>query len=232
MIQHHATGHASPAHHPPAEYLMDYATGALAEARAMAIAAHVDLCPHCREEVARFEAIGGAMIGAEAPAEEGDDGSLRRALQQIDRPADRPGRGAAPGQADDATRHLLPSSLWPYVGGNVGALAWRTVGLGVREAKLPVTGKGHRVSLLRIAAGRGIARHTHGGDEFTLVLAGGFTDRGAHYGRGDFALADPGLEHRPVADAGEDCICLAVIDAPMRFTGFFGRLISPFLKTA
>ena len=42
MIQHHATGHASPAHHPPAEYLMDYATGALAEARAMAIAAHVE----------------------------------------------------------------------------------------------------------------------------------------------------------------------------------------------
>ena len=48
--------------------------------------------------------------------------------------------------------------------------------------------------------------------------------------RGDVAEADPSVNHQPVADPGEDCICLAVTDAPLRLTGPFGRLLNPFLR--
>ena len=73
--------------------------------------------------------------------------------------------------------------------------------------------------------------HTHASSELTLVLAGGFTDQFGHFLRGDLAEADASVEHRPVADPGEDCLCLAVTDGPMRLTGPLGRLINPFLRS-
>ena len=73
-------------------------------------------------------------------------------------------------------------------------------------------------------------RHTHGGEEITLVLAGAFSDEHGFYERGDVAVANENIEHRPVAHASGDCICLAVTDAPVRLTGGVGRLLNPFLK--
>jgi putative transcriptional regulator len=64
----------------------------------------------------------------------------------------------------------------------------------------------------------------------TLVLAGGFSDASGHYLKGDVAVADPSVDHRPVADAGADCLCLAVTDAPLRLTGRFGRYLNAFLR--
>ena len=90
---------------------------------------------------------------------------------------------------------------------------------------------GHKVELLKIAAGRAVPRHTHKGDELTLVLAGGFTDDTGHYGKGDFAFADGERVHQPHADEGEDCIALAVLDAPVVPTGALHRLLHPFLRT-
>ncbi|MCC6469974.1 MAG: cupin domain-containing protein [Alphaproteobacteria bacterium] len=217
-------------HHPPCELLMDYASGALGEPRALAVAAHVGLCALCRTEVARLEAVGGALVEAEAETSAArDDQLLQATFDRLDRPE---AAGApVPAGPDDATRRLLPSAVWPYVAGGIDRLAWKTVGIGVREAVLAPGGSALRVSLLRIAPGRAVAKHTHGGAELTLVLAGGFTDGGEHYARGDFALADQAVDHRPVADPGEDCLCLAVREGPMRLTGAIGRLIILFLRT-
>jgi putative transcriptional regulator len=226
MIHHHP--HPHPQHHPMAELLFDYATGAMAEGRALAVAAHLGLCAACRAEVGRYEAVGGTLLRDAAPDADGDDALLQATLRRLDEAAP---VEAAPRPLDSRTRAALPSPVWPYVAGGIDALRWKSVGIGVREAVLPIEGSGHRVSLLRIAAGRAIAKHTHGGEELTLVLAGGFSDRGDHYARGDFALADPSDEHRPVADPDGECLCLAVTEAPMRLTGLVGRLIAPFLKT-
>ena len=49
-----------------------------------------------------------------------------------------------------------------------------------------------------------------------------------HYARGDIALAEADLDHKPMTDAGEDCICFAVTDAPLHLTGPFGRLLDRF----
>ena len=55
---------------------------------------------------------------------------------------------------------------------------------------------------------------------------GGFTDAKGHYLRGDVAQADATVDHKPVADPGEDCLSLVVTDAPLRFTGRFGRYLN------
>jgi putative transcriptional regulator len=83
---------------------------------------------------------------------------------------------------------------------------------------------------MRIRAGRAVPRHTHRGYELVCVLEGGFSDAAGHYGRGDVAVADDGVDHQPTADADGDCICLAVTDAPVRLTGRFWRLLNPFVR--
>jgi putative transcriptional regulator len=72
--------------------------------------------------------------------------------------------------------------------------------------------------------------HTHRGNEYTLVLDGSFSDKAGDYHQGDFILADTQTIHQPKAANDGDCICFAVTDAPLKMTGFFGRLLNPFLK--
>ena len=85
---------------------------------------------------------------------------------------------------------------------------------------------GGEASLLLIRAGATGPMHTHRGIERTLVLSGSFSDDYGTFAAGDCAVADGEVEHRPTAGTEADCLCLAVSDAPPRFTGAIG----PFLN--
>ena len=95
---------------------------------------------------------------------------------------------------------------------------------------MPLADKSYRATLMRIGAGKGLPVHRHAGSEYTLVLAGGFADGRDRFDRGDVCVADPTVEHKPVADPDQPCICLVVAEAPVVLTGIFGRLLNPFLK--
>ena len=84
--------------------------------------------------------------------------------------------------------------------------------------------------LLFIPAGAAVPDHGHNGMELTMVLQGAFSDEVDHFARGDVEIADEDLEHTPVADISEDCICLAVTDAPLKFNKLMPRLFQPFLR--
>ena len=212
-------------HHPELDLLTDYSTGALAEGEALSVSCHTALCDLCRRHVRDMEQIGGDILGELDPVALQPD-ALERALSRIDEPGVPPTQPAV----DDETRNVLPSPLWHYVAGNMSKLRWRRVTPALSSARLTLSRDSHQVDLLRIAAGRPVPRHTHQGNELTLVLAGGYTDDTGHFARGDFTQADGGLTHRPVADPGEDCIALAVLDAPILPTGFIGKLLRPFVR--
>jgi len=72
--------------------------------------------------------------------------------------------------------------------------------------------------------------HGHKGAEMTMVLKGAFRDDGEYFARGDVEIADSDLHHTPVADIHEDCICLAVTDAPLTFRGLIPKIAQPFLR--
>jgi putative transcriptional regulator len=72
--------------------------------------------------------------------------------------------------------------------------------------------------------------HGHRGTELTLVLQGAFADANDRFNRGDIEIADEDVTHTPVALAGEDCICLAATDAPLRFRGLMPRLAQPLFR--
>lgn len=219
----------STVHHPAEDLLAAYAAGTLAEAPSLIVATHMALCPACRAEVRRLEAVGGLMLEdmPEAPV---TDDLLSAILAEIDM-----GGGASlavkarPRPMAGSHAPTLPQPLRGYVGGDLDQVRWSRVIRGVEEAEV-LCGSSAKVRMLRIKAGMAMPRHTHQGSELTLVLAGGFSDEMGHYGRGDFATVDGSVDHSPVADPDGDCVCLAVMDAPLRLTGPIGRLLNPFVK--
>ncbi len=204
------------------DLLIAHAAGKLAEPVALVIATHLSLSPTSRRRYAGYEAAGGVLLDA-LPGEDPGPGAWDRLVARLGEPDAPP---AAPGPVA-ATR--LPRPLSDYVPGGLDAMKWRHYGP-ASEADLAIDGPGYRTRLIRLKAGRGIPRHTHGGSELTLVLEGAFTDGTGHYGRGDLAIADGTVDHRPVADEGQDCLCLAVTDAPLRLTGPIGRFFNPFIR--
>ncbi|MCB2108841.1 MAG: cupin domain-containing protein, partial [Rhodobacteraceae bacterium] len=84
--------------------------------------------------------------------------------------------------------------------------------------------QGYRARVLRIAPGTRVPHHGHGGEEMTMVLAGGYTDESGSFARGDVQCADQSTVHQPVADPGEPCIALTVTRGALVPTGFFSIL--------
>lgn len=214
------------AHHPHEALLLDYSTGALTEGWSLAVASHLALCPACRQTAADLDALGGSLLELAAPkAVVGPDISAVMA-QLGDSPPD---AGEKVRQTVHPGRPVLPEPLRSYVGGDVSDAKWQRLGLGAYQAAIPLEGASEVARLLRIPAGRPVPEHTHRGQELTLVLAGAFDDVTGHYARGDLQDADETLAHQPHAAPGMDCICLAVTDAPLRFSNFAARLVQPFL---
>ena len=66
--------------------------------------------------------------------------------------------------------------------------------------------------------------------ELTLVLQGAFRDDSDRFGPGDIEVADESMIHQPVAEAGQECICLSATDAPLRFRRLLPRIAQSFLR--
>lgn len=215
-------------HHVSDELLLDYASGSLGESWSLAVSTHLALCPESRRRLEALEMTGGALLSEIAPAGEheisDDQWTQIRALLTQD-------AGAAPASQTAAKpgNPVLPEPLRSYVGGDVDALKWKQLGPGAYHFPIQ-TGDGEAiVRLLRIPAGKPVPEHTHGGRELTVVLSGYFKDGDDVFRRGDFEEADQDLTHQPIAGEGEDCICLAVTDAPLKFKSWLVRLVQPVL---
>lgn len=208
------------------ELLIAHAAGKLPEPVGLAIATHLAMCPAARARYARYEAVGGVLLEDLDPAEMAGDAWQRLVVRLDAEPQDDVADSLlqAAGDADP-----LPWPLRDYLPGPLDSLKWRNLG-NAAEAELRIRAPGYRTTLIRVRAGRMVPQHTHEGNELTVVLRGAFHDETSHYVRGDLAIADASVDHRPVADEGEDCLCLAVTDAPLRLTGRFGRFLNPFIR--
>ncbi|MBT8149188.1 MAG: ChrR family anti-sigma-E factor [Gammaproteobacteria bacterium] len=124
----------------------------------------------------------------------------------------------------------LPASVAKLLQGGWQSLRWKKLGRTLRVATLECGDTQREVALHRLRAGGSVANHDHGGDEVTVVLRGSFSDQQGLYLPGDFLLRKQGEQHRPVASGDTECLCLSVVDAPIKFTGFFTQLLNPFIK--
>ncbi len=205
-------------HHLDEATLMGYATGNLPEAFNLLVAAHVSLCDACRAAVESYDAVGGSLLeGATAAMSENSLATTLARLKSEPVIAKQPKNDGA-----------LPTPLQHYVGGDLASIKWRPVGMGVKQAVLATSGTA-TARLLFIPAGTAMPHHGHRGTELTMVLQGAFQDDEAYFARGDVEIADASVNHIPVADIHDDCICLAVTDAPLRFKGWLPRIVQKFV---
>jgi putative transcriptional regulator len=161
----------------------------------------------------------------EEPGTEIEESALERVMARL---ADAPVEAkAAPAAAAMPDFEWAPPPLWPYLHSSA---AWKRVLGGFEEIRLALRDGTHSVSLLRLQPGKGLPLHRHGGSEYTVVLQGGYTDSTGNYGVGDFAVGPGQQEHQPIADPGEPCIALIVLEKPIVLTGSWGRWLNPLMR--
>ncbi|MFP8966933.1 ChrR family anti-sigma-E factor [Pokkaliibacter sp. CJK22405] len=225
----------TPVHHPDDATLISYAAGALSLPLSITLSCHLAVCPQCRERLKQAQAVGGALlercdeIQLSSNARSNmlaalDDDSLDQApvtaaepkLQDLD----------DTGINDHAREDLIPAPLRPWLGERYSELRWSTLAPGMKQVKITLPQGNLR--LFRITPGTCMPHHGHGGSEMTLVLKGSYSDEVGRFQPGDIADLDPDIEHQPIADRDQDCICLIATDAPLKFSGFVPRLLQPF----
>jgi putative transcriptional regulator len=197
-------------HHPAEATLISCAAGTLPAAHARVVRVHASLCPACAAGLRAAEAAGGALLEALDPVALAPD-ALVRTLARLD---------------------LAPPEPEPP-GFDLAALMagrWRRVAPGIAMiALLPRDATDSRLDLIRVAPGRSLLAHGHGGAETTCVLRGAFADDAGSYGPGDCVETDPELTHQPRALPGEDCVCLIAVTHHLRPRSWLGRLVRPLL---
>jgi putative transcriptional regulator len=188
--------------HPPPTMLADYAAGTLSRGMTLAVAAHLGLCPGCRDRAARLASLCGALFASCAEPVAPSKRCLEAALERLEGEVARsPAREAA-----------LPAPLCHCLA-PPRALAWRVVGPGLSRCRLEGF-PAEEVGLVRAEPGTRVPAHGHAGPEATLVLEGGLLDDGRTYRRGDIAFCDETVEHSPEVVGTEPCLYLVVASAP------------------
>jgi putative transcriptional regulator len=202
--------------HPPEETLLSLASGEADLALRATVEGHLDSCPSCRATVSELTLAGGALLRG-LPAAPLPEDLWRQVLARV-----------APGAPvpDPLAALPLPAGTRGELPPRTRELRWQSAWTpGARYAMLShdrVTG-----SLLLVGhmpPGRGFPRHLHPGREDVLILNGGYEDDRGRYEAGEYTVYEPGSEHRPVTEPGEECWILLRLEAPVRFLGWRGGL--------
>lgn len=205
-------------HHIPDAILAAYAAGALPQAYGVAVASHISLCSQCRIALEAHQAVGGAVLEnthSVAVSSMLKDNILAQLDDSFTPEPVFERNGIYPGPVMETMQGRSPK--------------WKKLGMGVRQDILSADKHGS-VRLLYIPPGQAVPDHSHNGMEMTLVLQGSFSDGTGHFGVGDIEIADETLEHTPIADPGDACICLAATDARLRFNALVPRLLQPLFR--
>ena len=211
-------------HHPTDSLLAAFALGTLDHGQHVAIATHLVSCPQCRTFIRSMEQVGGAVLTSLPPAAMAA-GALAAVEARLNEPV-RPASAKMTPMVPEAEIPGLPKFVRRYQFGN---WKWVAPSVHLRRIMLPHASD-TRVFLLKSGPATKMLEHAHTGFEMTCVLSGGFSQGGAHFGPGDFDLGDETVDHEPVVDSGQDCVCLVAMQGDLRLNGLLGRIIQPFVR--
>ncbi|MFT6266020.1 MAG: putative transcriptional regulator [Oleiphilaceae bacterium] len=209
-------------YHPSDELLMSFAAGQLPNALGIMTACHLQKCQQCSTKVGMYEELGAELIDSTQAISMGNN-SLNNLLNRLDL---EPTEAKTPEFTGDPR---TPKPLRRFMPEYFDKLSWSGFSSSIKEYILPFSDEAYTAKFYKISAGKELPVHTHKGNEFTLVMEGSFSDNSGDYHSGDFILAGTQTIHQPKAAKDCDCICFAVVDAPLKMTGFFGRMLNPFL---
>lgn len=209
--------------HPDLDLLTEYAAGSLPLAQSACVSIHVNQCTRCQRSTQQLTELGASLFEALEPEKTGD-AQLHAVLARLDEE-----QPLAYARRRNSARDT-PAILQRLMRGDFSDLRWKHLSSELRISYLRTGDPNYEFALYHMRAGGRVPEHTHRGLEMTLVLQGGFSDADGTYLPGDFLLRRPGDVHAPTALQSEDCVCLGVLDAPLKFTHWKFRWMNPFLK--
>lgn len=224
-------GSANPFHTVKDEWLASYAAGALSPLKRLVIACQVEMQPLLASYLRRLDEVGGAFLET-AKGEAISSSFVERLLASID---------DAPQGTDkispDETRvsgsrvaSWAPAQFQEFLEHSKLRLRWRKAGPGVERAQLVEDGN-ERLYLLKAKPGLKLPMHTHQGEEWTLILQGGYHVGDKGYARGDLHREDETCTHQPmIDDGGEACISLVVDEGMLKFTDPIMKILQPLIR--
>lgn len=226
------------------ELMAGYAVGSLPPAFDLVVSCHLTMNEESLAGVEAYEAVGGAVLAETAPAAVSGD-AFAETLARIDAPQVASDPVIAPAQSKgrvhsngrvQSEKHaqsqedaIFPAPLRELVGGDANAVKWKRLGGGIKQAILLDEDEAS-ARLLYIPGGAAVPDHGHNGLELTLVLQGAFSDEVDRFARGDLEIATDDLDHQPIAEPGEACICLAATNGPLKFNAFLPRMLQPLFR--
>lgn len=198
------------------DQLPEYLLGTLGEEERQAVAHHLTRCAVCARRHEQLhpatEPLAASVSPLPPPSRVGE--RLRAFIRGEGRFADFVPAVARLFDLDPATaRGLLALLSRPD--------SWLE-GLIPGVAMMPVEGgprlEGSLATFVRLPAGCRFPTHTHGGEETTFVLQGGFReDSGREVWPGEFLERHTGTTHTFVAVEGPDCIAASVVRGELHF---------------
>ncbi len=209
-------------HHLDDATILAFAAGTVGEAHGILVASHLSLCPQCRDTFRNAESLGGGILAsqAEAPVSDLCRAATLASLDAVMAPKPQPKK-----QSD------LPLALSRALGGiSMSEINWhkKAPGVAVFDVLLSKDTK-TKLKLLRLGHGRTMPEHGHGGEELTLILKGSYHDHMGRFTPGDVADLDHEIEHQPIVDSDEDCICVVAFETQAKFKSLWARLAQPFV---
>lgn len=210
-------------HHPDTRLLNEFSAGSLPLAQSVCVSLHLKYCAQCQRDHRRLQELGSAMFENLAPSQV-DDSLLQSVMARLDEEPALTYR--EPGGKNDG----YPGLVQRLMARDFDDLDWERVSSSLRISRLRTGDRENELSLYHIKAGGNVPQHTHRGTELTLVIDGSFSDEEGIYHEGDFLLRDADHVHTPTAALTGDCVCLGVLDAPIRFTNWYFRPFNPLLR--
>lgn len=220
-------------YHPSEQLLADFSSGSLSTGLSVVIAAHIELCPQCREQRQRLETEAADAWRVETQ-QQNDAGQrdfspvLRAITSKLNEDAAVESVQERPSVLNEIHLHegsvTLPRVLAKLAG---EGLVWKKLAGGINQAGITLDDE-TQCEFLYMKPGSQVPVHRHRGNEITLVLDGSFSDEMGHYTPADFVMRDPSHQHQPMSEEG--CLCFAVQDSPLMFTRGLARLLNPFIQ--
>ncbi|AIY64421.1 ChrR family anti-sigma-E factor [Pseudoalteromonas piratica] len=216
-------------HHPQLSLLKTYCAGELPAAISVIIAAHIELCPHCQQQV---EALT-TKVAKEAFTYTHEEDFEQTDLLEVDFASMIDDITLDDGIDEISVAEPLEVTLnqdnyyLPQVLRNLDLSSWASLGK-LSRSRVALDDANLHTSLLHIDADGSVPEHTHNGFEITLLLDGSFKDEMGEYTKGDFIWLDGKHTHNPITEHG--CLCLTVSSDSLHFTQGLSKLLNPIGK--
>ena len=207
--------------HPDTQYLVEYAAGSLSIGPSICVAAHIEHCPQCKQQLSGLNSCGAALIEDIEPANVSAN-LFEKVLANLDSKQE-----IAPQVLCYSSE--IPKAISKLVPNGFEDLPWKKYGKDLETCRLTVGEDKYEVSLIRMQAGGVLNEHTHKGLEMTVVLKGALSDKYGVYKVGDFSVCNADDQHQPMATQDMECICLTAVEAPVKFKGW-RSVMNPFIE--